>query len=254
MKIAIIHARGGSQRIPRKNIKLNNSRPMMACSIQKDMDSNSFDQVLVSTDDKEIATIVPECGAHILSRLSSHGSSSDPAYKDLRHANENWNYQQLQLAFNYSNTEMQTTLSLSQLKKLGAFVLKQHALATVYDKALQDLSLIKPWQDPESYSRYHLFAILLKPCEEDTTQQQVCRPVHKVGIQVNLHYIPVYLQPFYAAMGFKRGYCPKAENYFKQTIRIPKFMRLSNNIQISIVKILKDSYKLIKQFQSHLLV
>ena len=63
MNIAIIPARGGSQRIPRKNIKLFHGRPMIAWSIRAALDSGCFEQVLVSTDDDEIASIAREHGA-----------------------------------------------------------------------------------------------------------------------------------------------------------------------------------------------
>jgi len=76
----------------------------------------------------------------------------------------------------------------------------------------------------------------------------VYRAMHKAGIQVNLHYIPVYLQPFYAAMGFKRGHCPKAEAYFKQTITIPLYANLQADEQSRVIKQLfmattVDSYR-----------
>lgn len=170
--------------------------------------------------------------AQTLSRLRSHGISSDPADMQSRPADEIWNYQQLQLGFNFRMTEMQAALGLSQLKQLDAFVLKRHALATVYDRALQDLPLITPWQHPDSYSSYHLYAVLIPKTDDGPSQRQVYRAMHKAGIQVNLHYIPVYLQPFYAAMGFKRGYCPKAESYFKQAISLPLHTGLTAEQQL----------------------
>jgi dTDP-4-amino-4,6-dideoxygalactose transaminase len=164
--------------------------------------------------------------------LRSHGISSDQSDMQLRPVDEIWNYQQLQLGFNYRMTEMQAALGLSQLKQLDAFVLKRHALATVYDKALQDLSLITPWQHPDSYSSYHLYAVLIPKTKDGPSQRQVYRAMHEAGIHVNLHYIPVYLQPFYAAMGFKRGYCPKAESYFKQAISLPLHTGLTPEQQL----------------------
>ena len=65
MNICIIPARGGSKRIPRKNIKLFHGKPMIAWSIQAAIESECFDRIIVSTDDDEIATISEQYGAEI---------------------------------------------------------------------------------------------------------------------------------------------------------------------------------------------
>mgnify|MGYP001436550136 CR=1 FL=1 len=65
MKIAVIPARGGSKRIPRKNIKEFFGKPMIAWSIEAAISSNLFDKVVVSTDDQEIAKIAKNLGAEI---------------------------------------------------------------------------------------------------------------------------------------------------------------------------------------------
>ena len=174
--------------------------------------------------------------ANTLRRLRSHGISNDPTDMQLRPADEIWNYQQLQLGFNYRMTELQAALGLSQLTQLNVFVSKRHALAAVYDKALKNLPLQTPWQHPDSYSSYHLYPVLIPPAPEGPTQQQVYRVLQQAGIQVNLHYIPVYLQPHYAGLGFKRGHCSKAEAYFKQAISIPMYAGLTETDQAHIVQ------------------
>ena len=63
--VAIIPARGGSKRIPRKNIKLFHGKPLIAYSIEAALKSNLFDKVIVSTDDEEIAKIAIEYGAEV---------------------------------------------------------------------------------------------------------------------------------------------------------------------------------------------
>lgn len=65
MTICVIPARGGSKRIPRKNIKLFHGRPMIAWSIQAALDSQTFDHVIVTTDDPDIADIARSQGAEV---------------------------------------------------------------------------------------------------------------------------------------------------------------------------------------------
>ncbi|WP_028604267.1 pseudaminic acid cytidylyltransferase [Ottowia thiooxydans] len=65
MRLAIIPARGGSKRIPRKNIKLFCGKPMLAWSIEAARSSGCFDRIIVSTDDAEIAAIAQQCGAEV---------------------------------------------------------------------------------------------------------------------------------------------------------------------------------------------
>jgi pseudaminic acid cytidylyltransferase len=65
MKLAVIPARGGSKRIPRKNIKLFCGKPMIAWTIEAALKSGCFDQVIVSTDDSEIAEVARQCGAQV---------------------------------------------------------------------------------------------------------------------------------------------------------------------------------------------
>jgi len=178
-----------------------------------------------------------------LTRLRSHGISSDAAAMQSRPADEIWNYQQMQLGFNYRMTELQAALGLSQLKRLNMFVRKRNALAKVYDQALADLPLLTPWQLSDSYSSYHLYPVQIQHTEDGPTQTQVYQSMQAAGIQVNLHYIPVYLQPFYAAMGFQRGYCPNAEAYFKQTISLPLHAGLTANEQMYVCQQLASLYQ-----------
>jgi N-acylneuraminate cytidylyltransferase len=62
MRLAVIPARGGSKRIPRKNIKLFGGKPMIAWSIEAAIQSGCFDRIIVSTDDAEIADVAQANG------------------------------------------------------------------------------------------------------------------------------------------------------------------------------------------------
>ena len=165
--------------------------------------------------------------AQQLRLLRSHGISTRPADMQPRPPQEIWNYQQIDLGFNYRITDIQAALGLSQMQRLNEFVTQRHALAQRYDQLLSALPVITPWQHPDNYSAYHLYVIRLKPQEINKTQRQVYEALRAAEILVNLHYIPIYRQPYYEKMGFKAGYCPQAEQYYAEAISIPLYPRLS---------------------------
>jgi dTDP-4-amino-4,6-dideoxygalactose transaminase len=105
------------------------------------------------------------------------------------------------------------------------------------------LPLLTPWQHPDSYSSYHLYPIRLNLGEDGQTQRQVYDALHAAGILVNLHYIPVYRQPYYEAMGFKTGYCPYAEQYHKTAITIPMYPTMSEAQQDEVVSCLHEALR-----------
>ena len=117
-------------------------------------------------------------------------------------------------------TEMQAALGLSQMQKLDEFVSTRQAIARYYDQALSGVEIQTPWQHPDTLSSFHLFPIQVT-ATSGISQHALYQALTEAGVKVNLHYIPVYLQPYYARQGFKRGYCPHAENYFKSSMSIP---------------------------------
>ena len=179
--------------------------------------------------------------AKSLIQLRSHGITNDPNDMQDRPSNEIWNYQQISLGFNYRMTEIQAALGISQLKEIDNFISKRHFIADFYNQALNDLPIVTPWQMSDSYSSYHLYPILISESDTTVSQQDLYQAMHLKGIQVNLHYIPIYLQPFYASLGFLPGYCPNAESYFKGCISIPMYQGLKESQQIYIIDSLKDS-------------
>ena len=173
--------------------------------------------------------------------LRSHGISNNPADMQPRPDHQIWNYQQIDLGFNYRLTDLQAALGLSQMQRLDAFVALRHTQAKRYDQLLAGLPVLTPWQHPDSYSAYHLYVIRLRREPGSKTQRQVYQALHKAGILVNLHYIPVYLQPYYEKMGFSAGYCPQAEQYFSEAISIPLYPGLTPAQQDQVVAAIKEA-------------
>lgn len=152
----------------------------------------------------------------------SHGITRDPA--EMRSVPDGpWYYEQITLGFNYRMTEMQAALGLSQMDRLHQFISTRRHLAAAYDGRLASLALTTPWQDPSTESAWHLYVIRL---DDPDRHRATFEALRTAGIGVNLHYMPVYLQPFYRDMGFQPGHCPEAERYYARAISIPLFATL----------------------------
>ncbi len=175
--------------------------------------------------------------------LRSHGISSTADDMQPRPAKEIWNYQQIDLGFNYRMTDIHAALGLSQMQRLDEFVIKRHAIAKRYDQMLFGLPIVTPLQHSDSYSSYHLYVIRLKLGEMNKTHRQVYDALQGTCINVNLHYIPIYRQPYYEAMGFEMGYCPEAEQYHQQALSIPLYPTLTDTEHSKVVSILHETLR-----------
>lgn len=172
--------------------------------------------------------------ANKMALLRSHGITRDP--DQMTHASDGpWYYQQIDLGFNYRMTELQAALGVSQMERLDQYIARRHQLAERYDDLLASLPVTTPWQHADSYSGLHLYVIRLQLEKIAKTHRQVFESLREQGIGVNLHYIPVHTQPYYADMGFKPEDFPEAQNYYREAISIPMFQTMSNEQQDQVV-------------------
>lgn len=196
---------------------------------------------IITTGEGGIAVTNEEQLARKMRLLRSHGITRDASEMQPRAANELWNYQQIELGFNYRMTDIQAALGSSQMQRLDEFVARRRAIAARYDEALRDLPVTTPWQHPEAYSSYHLYVVRLKLPDIGKTHRQIYQAMHEAGVLVNLHYIPVYRQPYYERMGFAPGYCPNAERYFAEALSLPMYAGLTDIDQDTVVRALRQS-------------
>ena len=186
----------------------------------------------ITTNNKELA--------HKIQRLRSHGITRDSALMtEIPHGE--WYYQQIELGYNYRMTDLQAALGISQLTRLSMFISSRQEKATLYNKALANLPVTLPYQHSEASSSWHLYIVRLQLNKIEKNHPQVFSLLRKAGILVNLHYIPVHLQPYYQAMGFKAGDFPIAEDYYKEAISIPLFSHLSSSDQHTVIAVLEDA-------------
>ena len=108
-------------------------------------------------------------------------------------------------------------------------------LARRYDEALQDLPLQIPTVLPESRSAFHLYVVRLKLPGETTGHRRICDELRQMQIGVNLHYMPVHLQPYYRDLGFSPGQYPEAEAHGKSAITLPLYPAMTDQQQDQVI-------------------
>lgn len=169
----------------------------------------------------------------------SHGITRDAARMESE-PDGGWYYEQVALGFNYRMTEMQAALGLSQMERLDEFVARRRELAARYDEVLAGEPLTAPWQAPDTRSSYHLYIIRLDSKRNSLSHRAAYDRLREEGIGVNLHYMPVYLQPYYRRLGFAPGHCPEAELYYSEAISIPLYAGLSDEDQDRVVSAVRN--------------
>jgi UDP-4-amino-4,6-dideoxy-N-acetyl-beta-L-altrosamine transaminase len=147
-----------------------------------------------------------------------------------------WYYEQQELGYNYRMTDLQAALGISQLARIDKFIRRRHKIASLYNSLIKQLPIALPYQAQDARSAFHLYVVQIDP----QTRLRVVEDLRHSGILVNLHYIPVYRQPFYAKRGFNLAAFPNAESYYSSAISLPMFPKLKLRQVARICKLLKE--------------
>jgi UDP-4-amino-4,6-dideoxy-N-acetyl-beta-L-altrosamine transaminase len=162
----------------------------------------------------------------------SHGITRDNKY--LRKNDGIWYYEMHELGFNYRITDIQCALGSSQLSKIDGFIERRREIAQKYNEAFKSVENISVvGENSRANSSYHLYVITL-----DNRELVFCK-MREANIIVNVHYIPVYLQPYYQRLGYKAGACPIAEKYYARALSLPMFPKLSLDEQLYVIDSVK---------------
>lgn len=164
----------------------------------------------------------------------SHGITRD---ENLMTRNDGpWFYQQLDLGYNYRITDIQCALGCSQMKKLDRFLARRKEIVARYNEAFADCeNLVTPYQLPETESSWHLYIVQVKNCD----RKKVFEALREQGIAVNVHYIPVYMHPYYQEHGYKDIHCRNAEEVYSHIISLPLYPTLMVEEQEYVIETLK---------------
>jgi UDP-4-amino-4,6-dideoxy-N-acetyl-beta-L-altrosamine transaminase len=166
-------------------------------------------------------------------RLRSHGITRDPE-EMVSKSRGPWYYEQLNLGFNYRMTDIQAALGISQLNRLTQFVARRNDLANRYDEAFEKLPIKRLVVTENNYSARHLYVIRV-PANQHL---RIFKALQNERIGVNLHYMPVHLQPYYRKLGFEEGDFPESEAHGREAISLPLHPCLSEEEQQPIIEIL----------------
>lgn len=182
---------------------------------------------ILTTGEGGMLTTNDDALARKLRLLRTHGITREPAEMAGRPEGA-WYYEQVALGYNYRMTDVQAALGASQLARLALFLARRSELARRYEAALGDLPLATPVDDPLGKSAWHLYAIQLDLEAAGVSRRQVFERMRAAGVLVNVHYIPVHLQPYYRALGFKPGDFPASERFYGRALSLPMFFGLSD--------------------------
>jgi dTDP-4-amino-4,6-dideoxygalactose transaminase len=136
---------------------------------------------------------------------------------------------------------LHAALGVSQMQRLDAYVNRRHAIADRYDEALSGLPVTTPLRSRDGRSGLHLYIVRLQLDRIARGHREVFESLRERGVGVNLHYIPVHMQPWYAQMGFKPGDYPEAERYYAEAISLPMFPALTDEQQDHVVAALAEA-------------
>lgn len=151
-----------------------------------------------------------------------------------------WYYEQLELGYNYRLPDINCALGLSQLNKIDAFIARRREIVRRYNEAFRDMKEIEiPFEHEYSNSGWHLYIIRLNLEELTVGRKEIFEALQKENIGVNVHYLPVYLHPYYKRIGYKAGLCKESEEYYNRIITLPLFPSMKEQDILDVITSVK---------------
>lgn len=159
-------------------------------------------------------------------RLRSHGIVRNQSEMENK-SHGQWYYEQIDLGFNYRLNDLQSALGINQLKRINSFIQERHLIARKYDKLFTNSRIVtSPIQSKYSFSSFHLYIVRIKSMSF-SDRKLIFEKLRNEGIFVNVHYIPIYKQPYYSGK-FNPQDFPNSEIYYSEAISLPIYPGLKD--------------------------
>ncbi len=163
-----------------------------------------------------------------LMRLRTHGITR--VQSEMAHPTDAlWYNEQVELGFNYRMTDFQAALLLSQLNKLPRFSARRKEIVAKYDSVFSKMPEIIVQQEiPQSDTTRHLYILRLNPERLACDRRQFFDALYAENVCPQVHYLPVYWHSYYEKLGYQRGICPNAEDYYNWSMSIPLYYSMTD--------------------------
>jgi len=141
-----------------------------------------------------------------------------------------WEYEMIELGFNYRITDIQCALGLSQLKKLDGFIQRRIEIAKKYDEAFLG-TIVNPLYSYDGKSSYHLYVVKVDFSKLSLSKSELFERMRAKNIGLQLHYIPINKQPFYRKLGYGKEHTPEMDKYYEECFSLPIYPKLTDEEQ-----------------------
>ncbi len=209
--------------------------PVGACR-HSDMTVFSFHPVktVTSAEGGMVTTRDAELHRRLL-EFRTHGMTTDPAR--LGRQEGGWYSEQQSLGYNYRLSDVHAALGISQMRKLERFVARRNELAARYHELLGDLEQLDLAPDAGPGQRHGRHLYVIHHRDGAAARRRLYDGLRERGILAQVHYLPVYLHPWYRdTYGYQPGLCPAAEAYYAGCLSLPCYPSLTREQQDSVVE------------------
>ncbi|MED1420445.1 UDP-4-amino-4,6-dideoxy-N-acetyl-beta-L-altrosamine transaminase [Bacillus smithii] len=175
-----------------------------------------------------------------LKRFRSHGMIKENLSRD----EGPWYYEMVDLGYNYRMTDLQAALGISQMDKLDRFIKRRQEIANIYNEAFKTMdSVILPHRLEGAKSGWHLYILQLRLEKLKSSRREIFEKLRADNIGVHVHYIPVYWHPYYQKLGYKKGLCPTAEQWYERALTLPIFPKMTDEDIKDVIDAVKKHVK-----------
>lgn len=174
---------------------------------------------VITTNDAELA--------RRMRLFRNHGITTDHRQREARGS---WFYEMTELGYNYRLTDIQCALGTSQVARLPGWLKRRREIAALYDRLFTELPEVRPLgKAPGAVHAYHLYVVRLDLPRLSVGRAEIFAALRAEGIGVNVHYVPVYMHPFYRSrFGTGPGLCPNAEQAYEEILSLPMFPAMTD--------------------------